>query len=154
MSNSAQQMFIDKIMEIDRTGRVLTTKENTDLFFEMVKLACNPRCLVIHGHEFCIREKSNATQEDWRKEEDEMNARESLESIVDEKDHPFMKEAKLDTWQKRLMYFLKPVARHFKVDDESLLQRYMRHNLPTHAMEAGLSPLPFIQMGEGKDKNG
>ena len=143
--SDTRQIFIDKLAEIEKTGRVLTQKERTDLFFEVVKIACNPGRLVIHGHEFCIKEKSNATQEDWRKEEDEMNARESLESIVDEKDHPFMREANLDTWQKRLMYFLKPVARHFGVDDASLLERYVRHNLPTHVMEAGLNPIPFLE---------
>jgi hypothetical protein len=100
---------------------------------------------MLHGHAFAVHARSTAEHEDWRADEDGLNARESLEHLVDDASHPFMLKAGLDTWQKRLMYFLKPVARHFGVDDEALLQRYLRHNLPTHMVEAGLDPIPFLE---------
>ena len=111
--------------------------EQVSRFFKGVSLIYKGR-LNLHGHSFPIMERSNAKREDWRRKEDGMNARESLEYLVEIKDHPFMEEAGLDTWQKRLMYFLKPVSRHFDVDDETVLQSYMRHNLPTHLLEEGL----------------
>ena len=118
--------------------------EQAERFFDAVALAYYKGRLELHGHSFPVMERSGASLAAWRFEEDGYNARESLEHLVGRKDHPFMKEAGLDTWQKRLMYFLKPVARHFGVNDETLLQRYMRHNLPTHMLEAGIDPTPFL----------
>lgn len=103
--------------------------------------------LVLHGHAFAVHARSLAFPEDCRAEEDGLNARESLEHLVDSPG-PLVREAGLDTWQKRLMYFLKPVARHFGVDDEALLRKYLSHNLPTHMMEAGLDPMPFLKAME------
>ncbi len=103
--------------------------------------------LVLHGHAFAVHARSLAFPEDCRAEEDGLNARESLEHLVDSAG-PLVREAGLDTWQKRLMYFLKPVARHFGVDDEALLRKYLSHNLPTHVMEAGLDPIPLLEAME------
>ena len=101
--------------------------------------------LVLHGHTFAIHARSRAKREDWRREEDGLNARESLELLVGDASHSFVLESGLDTWQKRLMYFLKPVAQHFETDSGMLLQGYMRHNLPAHMLEAGVDPMGFLE---------
>ena len=102
--------------------------------------------LVLHNYAFPIHEKSDHEQEDFRREINRLNARESLENLVDYNENTtFVRQFGLDTWQKRLMYFLKPIARHFEVDDEELLQRYIRHTLPSHMMEAGINPVPYLE---------
>jgi hypothetical protein len=102
--------------------------------------------LVIHNYVFPIHKKNDHENLDFRREMDGLNARESLKNLVDYNENTaFLREFGLDTWQKRLMYFLKPVARYFEVDDEALLQRYIRHTLPSHTMEAGINPVPFLE---------
>jgi hypothetical protein len=130
---------------VDQMKAATTFQERASLFFKLVGLAGKTEWMEIHGHEFPMVTRSGCSQEGCRVEEDYMNARESLEDLVDDENHPFAKQAGLDTWQKRLMYFLKPTARHYGLDDEILLQKYMRHNMPTHMMEAGVDPIPWLE---------
>jgi len=100
--------------------------------------------MMLHGCAFAMEDRSDARREDWRKEEDlSFAARDSLWRLVHREDHPINARFGLGTWQTRLMFFYKPVARHYGIDPDALLREFNRHYLPTLTKEAGLNPLLF-----------
>lgn len=71
----------------------------------------------------------------YQREEDEWAAGEVLGTLVVHKwpEVPpvWAGTAVSETWQAYLMYLLKPVSRHYGVDDSAVLSRFMRHYLPS-----------------------
>ena len=85
--------------------------------------------LVIAGHAFPVRARSDAPTEEGRREENlHFAACDSLEELRKVKVPPYFREnCTVDTWQSWLMFLLPRVAKHFEVDREELAYTWAKH---------------------------
>jgi hypothetical protein len=90
--------------------------------------------LVIHERRFRCEPHSDASNPQYKLEEDVYNAAVTLEYLRKRgpQDPKWVEDFKWssETWQNWMMYMLKPVARHYGVDDSEVLALWTRHYVP------------------------